>query len=165
MSLIGSAALVVIAAQLLATVAFQFAPLKSRYPRLDLLGVLPRWQFFIPGSGSLDFALIGRAQGVRTGDDGWQTLWEMPPRGGWTWLWAPDPGDDQNIWFALALIDRRARQGRPLDAENSHAYAKILKLCRARLQADPGRPVQFAVMRVGAEGAFSSSYTSPVHDA
>lgn len=164
MSLIGAFALAVVAAQLLATLAFQFAPLKSRFYRLDAIGALPRWLFFVPGSGSLDHAIVARGRRTDGTLGAWRTIWEMPARRAWNWLWSPDPDGDQTIWFAVATLDQRIARGRTASTATSHAYALILDQCRRRTRHDPGfADHQFALVRIDRDGAWRKGFTSPFH--
>ena len=165
MPLIGDIVLAAVVAQLLATLAFQFAPLRSRLVRLDYIGALPRWRFFIPDGGSHDHAIAVRER-TAPADGGvgeWRTLWEMPPRGRWAWLWAPDPCDDQNLWFAVATLDARIMAGKGSSPDTSQSHALILNRCRQLLGAGASdKEHEFALLRIEANGERRIGFSAPV---
>lgn len=165
MSLIGAIALSTVGVQLLATLLFQFAPFKTHFHRLDYIGALPRWLFFKPGGGSWDHAIAIRGRRADGKLGAWRTIWEMPVRRPWHWLWSPDPDDNQNLWFAVATLDHRSDMGRAASAETSHAYAMILdRYLRGRSNPDPDfAEHQFALVRIDAHGTRRTGFTSAFH--
>ncbi len=164
MTPVGVAALAMVAAQLAASAVFQFAPFRSRLLRLDFIGLLPRWRFFVPDGGGLDHAIAIRRRRADATLEEWRTLWENPVRGRWGWLWSPDIGGDQHLWLAAATLAGRAASGRGADETTSHAYALILARCRREAGDDAGGAEhQFALIDTDRDGARRIGFVSGFH--
>lgn len=147
-SAIGGAAVILALGYLTVTLIFQVRPFSARFPRLDRLGILPRWKFFAQCTGGSDIAIEmrGRFRDGRLGD--WTAIRTCPPRQPWSFVWYPEQYQTVIFWLAVEALERRAARGRDADSANSLAYSTILNHCSRA----PSRPRgcdahQFALVR------------------
>jgi len=166
MSIIGMVAMAIAATYLLATIAFQFKPLRSHFAGLDRLGLLPRWRFFMQPNGSSDYAIEMRLR-HRDGRLGeWLRAWQSAPRKPWNALWHPEQYRQGIFWLAVETLERRIARGQEAGAESSIAYLTILNQCRrAARVSNEIEAVQFALLRMrgGREESRWIPFTSDFH--
>lgn len=162
MTSLGLTAMALVAVQLLVTLVFQFRPLSARFATLDVLGIVPRWKFFMAEHGRYDVAIDLRTRHASGTAQAWRTIWTPVARSGWSWLWRPEAFRGDIAWLAVMTLDARAAGGAPACPETSAAYATILDLCRRAAGADVHEG-QFAIVRVMPGGERRIRYTSTFH--
>lgn len=146
-SVIGAASLILALSYLVATAAFQFAPLSRRYGNLDRLGLLPRWQFFVRAGERIDLGVEVRDR-LADGTVGeWTPQIFLPERRFWHCVWYPQQyRTGVSLWAIETLFRRWSKRG-DVELGSSLAYAVILSDCRRMPRAPDVRARQFALVR------------------
>ena len=139
-------AVVAALAYLAATLLFQFRPFSTRALGLDLLGILPRWKFFIPQPGRFEVAVELRG-GSGEGDlDDWVPVRLFPPRGALTWLWFPEQHRSTILWLSAHRVATQARRGDHATAQDTLAYQTLVRHMRQTVEARDHAIIQFALV-------------------
>lgn len=156
----GTIALALVALTLLATLVAQLRQFDGKGETLDMLGIVPRWKFFLGKRSRFDVGIDWRGR-EENGDPGeWRAIWSARPRGRWAWLWRPEAFADGIAWLAIHTLAHRVADGKPACPESSAAYAAILDLCRRNGAAGEG---QFALIQIAPDGARSMRFSSTFH--
>lgn len=134
------------------TAVFQFRPLSTRHHRLDSLGLLPRWKFFMPHADRLAVAIA-----LRGGDDGetlgaWLPLRCYPVRTVANWLWYPEHYRSAIVWLSAQRLAMRMGRGDMGGADSSVAHRTLLRHLRRVARAERFATFQFALLTPDGEG-------------
>jgi hypothetical protein len=148
-------------AYLAVTLLFQFRPFSTRAQGLDLLGIVPRWKFFIPQPGRFEVAVEVRG-GSGDGDLGpWTPVRLFPPRHALTWLWFPEQHRSTILWLSAHRIAARALHGNA-DASDTLAYQTLVRHLRQRAEARDQAMFQFTLVHPDGRPD-RTLFTSQVH--
>jgi hypothetical protein len=153
-------------AYLAITLLFQFRSFSTRAHGLDVLGVVPRWKFFIPQSGRFEVAIELRC-GSHEGDLGpWAPVGIYPPRHALTWLWFPEQLRAAIVWLSAHRVAVRAVRGHHATAADTLAYQTLVRHVQRTAQAQHSAMFQFALVHPesGAKGSAERTlFTSQMH--
>lgn len=153
-------------AYLAATLLFQFRPFSTRLPGLDLLGIVPRWKFFIPQPGRFEVAIELRCGNHERDLGAWTPVRMHPPRHALTWLWFPEQHRAVILWLSAHRVAVRAARGNATGAPGTLAYQTLVRHLRQTAQAQRSGMFQFALVRPedGPAGATDRTvFTSQLH--
>ncbi|THD35887.1 MAG: hypothetical protein E7773_08025 [Sphingomonas sp.] len=133
-------------AYLAVTLLFQFRPFTTRAQGLDLLGIVPRWKFFIPQTGRFEVAIELRC-GSHEGDLGaWTPVRIYPPRHALTWLWFPEQHRAAMLWLSAHRVAVRASRGNHAGAPETLAYQTLVRHLQLTEPARSSGLFQFALV-------------------
>jgi hypothetical protein len=153
-------------AYLAVTLLFQFRPFSTRAHGLDVLGIVPRWKFFIPQSGRFEVGIELRC-GSDEGDLGaWMPVRIYPPRHALTWLWFPEQHRAAIVWLSAHRIAARVVGGNHAAAPETLAYRTLVRHLQRTAEAQRSAMFQFALVHPesGANSpADRTLFTSQMH--
>lgn len=147
-------------AYLAVTLLFQFRPFSTRAFALDILGIVPRWKFFIPQPDRFDVGLELRCGSHETDLGAWTSVRIYPPRHALTWLWFPEQYRAAIVWLSARRIAVRADHA---SAPETLAYQVLMRHFRQSAQAQRSKMFQFALVRPDDNSAERALFTSQLH--
>jgi hypothetical protein len=133
---------------LLATIAYQYTPLRRELSRLDVLKILPNWSFFAPQPITRDTHIVVRDLLVDGTVGAWHPTSAFPAREVLHVIWHPAKRPQKILRDASRTLKlMRARTTSAAVVQCSLAYLLILHYCTGQ----PPRPLnavarQFAIV-------------------
>ncbi|MDB5678817.1 hypothetical protein [Sphingomonas bacterium] len=153
-------------AYLAVTLLFQFRPFSTRALGLDVLGIVPRWKFFIPQPTRFEVAIELRC-GSHEGDLGdWTPVRIYPSRHALTWLWFPEQHRAAIVWLSAHRVAVRAARGNDASALDTLAYRTLVRHLQQTAPAQRSSAFQFALVHPDDSPAGATErtmFTSHVH--
>lgn len=150
-------------AYLAVTLLFQFRPFSTRASGLDILGIVPRWKFFIPQAGRFEVGLELRC-GSGEGDLGaWTPVRIYPPRHALTWLWFPEQHRAVIVWLSARRVAVQAGRGDHATAPDTLAYQTLVRHLRQTAHAQRAAMFQFALVHRDDSFVERTLFTSQLH--
>lgn len=153
-------AVLVALAYMAVTLLFQFRPFSTRASRLDLLGIVPRWKFFIPQTGRFEVAIELRGESREGQLGAWIPVRKYPPRHALTWLWFPDQHRSAILWLSAHRVAMRTGRA---DVSDTLAYRTLLSHLRQVAQAHGHAQFQFALVHPEGDPADRTIFVSQLH--
>src|SRR5271169_5058562 len=130
MSAVGAVAIGVVVLWLLATIAYQYAPLRTELSRLDVLKILPNWSFFAPQPITRDTHIVVRDILVDGTLGDWQPTSIFPARALLHVIWHPAKRPEKILRDASRSLKlTRARATSVGVVQCSLPYLLILHYC------------------------------------
>lgn len=142
------------------TLLFQFRPFSTRVLSLDLLGIVPRWKFFIPQSGRFEVAIEFRGGCDDSNLGPWIPVSIFPPRRAWTFLWFPEQHRAAILWLSAHRVAVRINQSY---APNTLAYQTLVRHLRQVAKKRDFTIFQFALLHPDNRTDDRTIFTSHVH--
>lgn len=121
MSLIGSAAVLIVVIDLIATAAAQALPAGPWLRRMDRLGILPLWKFFAGSGIGRDWILLVRDGPGPLADEPWRIVGAAPRRWPRT-FWNPDRHQQDQYAELMEAFARRFDREPDMAVDTSAAY-------------------------------------------
>ena len=128
------------------TLLFQFRPFTTRAEGLDLLGIVPRWKFFIPQPGRFEVAVEVRGGSGDHDLGAWTSVRLFPPRSALSWLWFPEQHRSAILWLSAHRVATRALRGNGSPAPETLAYQTLVRHLRQAVETRPHARFQFTLV-------------------
>lgn len=169
MTLMGGLAIGGVAGWLLSTVAAQVpSRISALIGRADVFHLVPRWTFFAPTPGSVDYHLIYRTRNGAAEPTGWRVVRLVDRPSPVPWLWHPDKRHRKVMNDAVQGLQQLRHGGFPTADELQFSIPYLMMLTAAMTDAPSGlddAELQFGVVETSghSERTIRPSFLSNYH--